>query len=185
MNHILCLHPLQVVWICLLVRIPPHTDRILQIEIPDSALRISRVPRRILSLHHLFGKLYRLTFCAIIEICPTDTHTRRTCMYKQYTSIHTSPQTHPDMPFHTAYPPVCSLPAPDNPSRVPHRHVPSSTLRSHIRSLRFGYEIHCTTTTRYSRSSPVHRDFDIWSCQNHMLLSVLRHIPPIALIRQV
>ena len=103
MNHILCLHLLQMVRICLIVRIPPHTDRILQIEIPDSALRISRVPRRILSLHHLFGKLHRLAFCAIIKICPTDTHTRRTCMYKQYTSIHTSPQTHPDMPFHTAY----------------------------------------------------------------------------------
>ena len=103
MNHILCPHLLQMVWICLLVRIPPHTDRILQIEISDSALRISRVPRRILSLHHLFGKLYRLTFCTILQICPTDTHTRRTCMYKQYTSIHTSPQTHPDMPFHTAY----------------------------------------------------------------------------------
>lgn len=103
MDHILCLHLLQVVWICLLVRIPPHTDRILQIEIPDSALRISRVPRRILSLHHLLSKLHRLTFCAIIEIRPADAHARRACMYKQHTSIRAASQTHPDMPFHTAY----------------------------------------------------------------------------------
>jgi GGDEF domain-containing protein/lipoprotein signal peptidase len=104
-------------------------------------------------------------------------------------AAHFHPGSVPDSSRHALpyciYHPVGSLPAPDSPSHVPHRRVPSSTHQPHSRFRHFWYEIHYTAASRYNRNSPSHHDSDIASDQNHIVPSATPRIPPIASIHQV